>query len=572
MKKITLLLVFFIGSVGLINAQSSLTGTNTGDQNPVTVESLLTKLQNIGTVNGSLNDYFTKQEQRMLNVHFNGVENIAPVVITQSDSQTITAGEEIACASATSFRDNNLFRAFDLAGDFGITDGLEVNAVEFAIGTISTPTSFPITANIYSADPGAFPGGTLTLEGTAVYDATNADAATIVNLPLSATIPAGQAMVMELVLVDDGTDTHNMRFGCNSEGETGPSYIQAPDCGAATPSPFSDLGLTQGLVWNVLGDDEPGGGGGDDLIYGISNGSQELLSFETGDPGTTQVVGTSPITVNFENAGAIDPANPTTGYVVDNGGEFYSFDVGTGTYTSLGNIPGDWVAMEFDNDGTLYGIAGPDLYVIDPSGPSATVVGSLGLATGDLAIGLAIDGDGQGYLYELLNDLLYSVDLSTGTATSIGPIGFDANFGQGMCYDEVTDTVYMSAFNSATFEGEWRSVDLATGNTTFIGNINSASASTQVAWSSVNRTILSVSNNVLEDFSYYPTPADDVITLKAKSNIGNVVIYSSLGQKVIDQNIGSASTELNISALSTGTYIMKVSVNGEIGTYKVIKR
>src|SRR5690606_28099873 len=81
--------------------------------------------------------------------------------------------------------------------------------------------------------------------------------------------------------------------------------------------------------------------------------------------------GDSPVTVNFENAGAIDPANPTTGYALDNGGQFCSFDVASGFYTLLGNIPGDWVGMEFDrSSGILYAIAGADLYTIDPVGVS----------------------------------------------------------------------------------------------------------------------------------------------------------------------------------------------------------
>jgi len=83
---------------------------------------------------------------------------------------------------------------------------------------------------------------------------------------------------------------------------------------------------------------------------------------------------------------------------------------------------------------------------------------------------------------------------------------------------------------------------------------------------------LGTEDNAIEGFSYYPNPTDDTISLSAMDNIENVAIYSILGQKVMDQTIGNVSTELNISALSTGTYIMKVSVNGEIGTYKVIKR
>ncbi|QAA80394.1 T9SS type A sorting domain-containing protein [Aequorivita sp. H23M31] len=226
-------------------------------------------------------------------------------------------------------------------------------------------------------------------------------------------------------------------------------------------------------------------------VYGIDNATQDLIGFGTSDPQNAEIFGTSPITVNFENAGAIDPANPTTGYVLDNGGQFFSFDVTSGFYTALGSIAGDWVGMEFDqNTGILYAIKSESLYTIDPVALTATLVGSFGLPSNALSISLAIDGAGVGYIHDLGDDLLYSVNLATGAATAIGSTGFDANFGQGMCYDPTTDTVYMSAFNSTTFMAEWRSVNTTTGMTTLIAPMTTVNdTSPQVAWSSVGETL-----------------------------------------------------------------------------------
>jgi hypothetical protein len=146
--------------------------------------------------------------------------------------------------------------------------------------------------------------------------------------------------------------------------------------------------------------------------------------------------------------------------------------------------------MEFDRtSGTLYAMAGADLYTIDPVAVTATLVGPTGINPGDLPIALAIDGAGVGYTYDIVTDNLYSIDLATATATLIGNIGFDANFGQGMCYDPTTDMVYMSAFNGAAFAAEWRSVNTTTGATTLIGPIVTPAATTQVAWSSIGETL-----------------------------------------------------------------------------------
>lgn len=575
MKKITLLLACFIGSIGLMNAQSSFTGTNTGTQTPVTVESLITRLQSIGDVAGDVNAYFTPQEQRMLNVHFNGIQNLAPVVITQSNSQTIESGTEIACASPTSFRNNNMYRHFDLPGDFGIMNGLEVSAVEFAIGTISTPGGFPITANIYSTTPGSFPGGTLTLQGTAVYNATNADFETMITLPLTAMVPAGEAMVMELVLVDDGTDTNFMRFGCNNAGETGPSYIMAADCGATVPTPFFDLGLSQGLVWNVLGDDEPGGGADPAVVFGINNSTASLITFDPADPAAFTTVGASPA-ANFENAGAIDPNDDGTAYVLDNGGAFYSVDLASGAYTSLGSIaaPGgeSWAGAEFDpTSGTLYAISTnittSRLSTIDIGAATATTVGLTGMAG---AISLMIDENGDGYSHDIVDDNFYYVDLGTGTASIIGSLGFDANFGQGGTYIKGdAGFVYLSAFDGGAFQGQWRRVDVLTSASTVIGLFNGGAD--QVAWTSAKGEILGVSENALEGFAYYPNPTSGVLSLKSINNIDTVAIYNILGQSVLSSKIGATTSDLDISGLTTGTYLMKVTVQGQTGTYRVLK-
>ncbi|PVW16535.1 T9SS-dependent choice-of-anchor J family protein [Marixanthomonas spongiae] len=88
----------------------------------------------------------------------------------------------------------------------------------------------------------------------------------------------------------------------------------------------------------------------------------------------------------------------------------------------------------------------------------------------------------------------------------------------------------------------------------------------------IDGTNLGTEENTIEGFSYHPNPADDVLSLNAMDNIENVAIYTILGQKVIDRPIDNVTADLDISSLSTGTYLMKVSVNGEIGTFKLIKR
>ncbi len=52
-------------------------------------------------------------------------------------------------------------------------------------------------------------------------------------------------------------------------------------------------------------------------VYGVDNPSTNLIGFGPTTPEAVEVFGSSPIVYNFEDAGAIDPENPSTGYVID---------------------------------------------------------------------------------------------------------------------------------------------------------------------------------------------------------------------------------------------------------------
>jgi hypothetical protein len=99
--------------------------------------------------------------------------------------------------------------------------------------------SQPLTVNLYRNSGSPFPGGSLTVLGSAgvvVADQT----LTMVSVPVAATVAKGGQLVVE-ILVPDGTAAHNLFFiGSNPAAESGPSYVRAPACGVATPVPMGD--------------------------------------------------------------------------------------------------------------------------------------------------------------------------------------------------------------------------------------------------------------------------------------------------------------------------------------------
>ena len=84
-------------------------------------------------------------------------------------------------------------------------------------------------------------------------------------------------------------------------------------------------------------------------------------------------------------------------------------------------------------------------------------------------------------------------------------------------------------------------------------------------------SVVGISDNALAGFSYYPNPTNDLLNLKANSNIEAVSLYNLLGQKVIDVKVGAVSSQISLGDLATGTYLMQVTVDGQIGTYRITK-
>ncbi len=67
-------------------------------------------------------------------------------------------------------------------------------------------------------------------------------------------------------------------------------------------------------------------------------------------------------------------------------------------------------------------------------------------------------------------------------------------------------------------------------------------------------------------FTYF-TQNNELI-MNAETQINQVVLYNILGQKVVDQNVNSTSANIGLGSLNAGVYIAKVSVNGQVQSFK----
>ena len=193
---------------------------------------------------------------------------------------------------------------------------------------------------------------------------------------------------------------------------------------------------------------------------------------DTTAPGTWNIVGATPGTSYF--AGDFLNGDFSKMYVLD----YYNNTLSTvDTTTAAATLIGPsapvsghvWTGMTGATDGTLYAsssdITMSYLYTIDPANGAPTVVEEI--TNGPAIIDIAINANGEMYGVDIVNDVLVEIDPATGAGTVIGLIGFDANFAQGMDFEEVSGVLYLAAYSSS--DGELRIADTSTGNTVLVG-------------------------------------------------------------------------------------------------------
>jgi len=111
------------------------------------------------------------------------------------------------------------------------------------------------------------------------------------------------------------------------------------------------------------------------------------------------------------------------------------------------------------------------------------------------------------------------------------------------------------ASNSAQFDGAW--------------NVYPFFASGNIVISDIDRGFflitpsvpLSINENEASEFSIYPNPSKNNITVKSANNpINQIEIYNVLGQRVLNFDFSnSLSEDINISALNSGMYLVKIN-------------
>jgi len=74
------------------------------------------------------------------------------------------------------------------------------------------------------------------------------------------------------------------------------------------------------------------------------------------------------------------------------------------------------------------------------------------------------------------------------------------------------------------------------------------------------------------NFTYYPNPVKDFLTIDAHKAIENISVHNMAGQLVVS-NIKAVDGKVNMSNFPAGVYVFRVTLQGgQVETFKVIKK
>jgi hypothetical protein len=421
MKKITLLtFLFAVLTIPLVHGQSLSNGVNNAnDQGHSALTTLSNPVFNVGRSTEATN-VFNRQ---------------AVVTLQQSTTMNFTNG--LSCNDGPTAYDTDVFRAYDLAGAYGITNDFEVLGVEFATFYFNGAGPNDITVNVYSTPTGTFPGGVLTLQGTAVQTVSSATNFQLQTVPVSATIPAGETLVYEVSIVRDGVN--RPAFLGNTEGQSAPTYWRSAPCGSPD---IVDFGGTYAAVMNVIGQElEP--------VSGFSFCSEEMpLEF---NPPLVASAGVMITDTSDENSGDLGIIGTDLGeYVLESvvinvEGEmaedvaFYLQPAGTAIVWELGAFAGGTDGMDTAVDLVFTDISLNNYDDWTGGAPAADYLPSDGAFNTALA-GLDINGEwflvveGAGSDVTTVNSFCINMALISGEAPEIFcPADFVADNDEGAC-------------------------------------------------------------------------------------------------------------------------------------------
>jgi hypothetical protein len=187
-----------------------------------------------------------------------------PVTVTlqETTNNTLVIPNSGACqytdglGNTVATADNVWYRAFQLS-DFNITNTFHVTQVTFGVEAASGSPNAQVKVGSYT---GAVGGATIDLTmitplNAAPVNVTNTTTGEMVPVPITADIPAGGKLVVQIAAPDYGSTSNRLLFiGSSNAGETKPGYWTSTGCAVTAPETTAAAGFpTENMIILVTG-------------------------------------------------------------------------------------------------------------------------------------------------------------------------------------------------------------------------------------------------------------------------------------------------------------------------------
>lgn len=209
-----------------------------------------------------------------------------------------------------------------------------------------------------------------------------------------------------------------------------------------------------------------------ELVYGVSDQLDQLVSFDSSDPGALKSAIALTGLASGEQIRGIDWINGTL-YGLGDESHLYTINTGTGACSLVGS--GSFSPVL---NGINFGFSGSAslLYVASDLGQNLTLNPTTGVATAlPNYTGAPLDGIAYNYLtssffgVSAATEDLYSINPATGSESVIGPTGVNFFDGVGLDISPTTDVAYFSGAIGG--QSEFFTVNLSTGAFTLVGDV-----------------------------------------------------------------------------------------------------
>lgn len=176
------------------------------------------------------------------------------VRLTHSDQQAIRVGTSATCATGLGLLTaaTGFLRHYTPA-DFGITGDFAVSSVSFGVESfLGIPNDIRVNLYTIKDSAGPFVYQNFDLIATAKANLKVTHNLKIVQVPISATVPADATLVVEVATPD--ILGAGLRLASTPGGQSAPSYLRSKACGVPEPAETGALGLPHvQLLLNVTG-------------------------------------------------------------------------------------------------------------------------------------------------------------------------------------------------------------------------------------------------------------------------------------------------------------------------------